>query len=1499
MVATSGSSADETSSLNKIPKLKGKDEFIIWSSDFEYFLRIKELWTLVTGEEPVIEPFTEEELAEGNLTDRQLRSREKKVKEYKKKVATVWYIFRQALSPDYLSILQLTPEGDAEQLWANLKSNFGQSNTTANKLSLLDKFNSIKMEDASPGNFRDSFNKACAQIEKICSDLADFNAPIQDDMKLGKIFTLVRGLNVEIDTFAANLIRMEDIDWTKAYNQLNDRFRELDIAASISSTAVPKKKGKGSNAEPTAENVANLVKNLKSFARKFKKSFHSNRGKKGGSDNGGGNGRFRGKGKKRQDEDHGEDKEHPKKNDGAGKKKRDLKHIQCHKCKEYGHYQSDCPQAESHAAIDGMTGDEDLMQLLNEDHRAFQQEQSMALVTTTADVNLAAARSEEAMIMDSGSNRTHVQRKQLLVDYSPQHSSVTVASGEKVNTHGIGKLGNLEASHTELTSNLLSIGQLCDAGYEVVFTKTHAKVNNPKTKRTVCRGLRHQGLYFIGTKDVSKIPVPSTDGGGFAMVASTKPLKSIDTWHARTHLSDDSIVKAAKLVDGVTLTKADLYLNPSMCETCAKCKIKRRQFKKSSHRPHPSGLFKLVSTDLGGPITPMGKGGANYMMVFVDEYSRYKYLYFLSTKDEAVEKLRHFRSQQVEAYSFKLCELLTDGGGEFTGEFEDFCIDSAIVHKTTSPYTPEENSTTEVYWRTLMEMVRSFLKASGLPASLWPFAAKHANFVLNRMLTVTIGQETKTPYEWRFGLRPNLKHLRVWGCPVIYKVHGHVRKLSDRGRDGHYLGTDVNSRSALILDKETSKVVKSGHVLFNEVIQRRMEVDSAESSESVRAWSLQRGEREHTVIEEVTDFDLTDQDRGEDGLFNSTRLESEDSGLEEDEDGILSGDSRFADEEPEEEYWPTEKRQRTESFKSTRSGVSFAAILSGDSAESELFTPFTYAEAVTCAEAKKWVDSIADEYAALEANNTWELAVLPDKFKPLDSKWVFRLKMLSARKIDRHKSRLTIKGFIQRHGVDYWETFSPVAKLISLRVFFALAAHLDMHLFQMDVNNAFLNADLKEEIYMKLPEGYDLETHLSGLPSDHVLRTAPRFRIVLRLNKALYGLKQAPREWYLNVTKFIKDKLGYTQLDGDSCLFVRRIGDVISLLALYVDDMVLACTCTITLQSDIKEFNDEYKMKNIGEPQVIVGLNVTRDKEAGTIKLSQQKYVHELVEKFGIKDKKVATTAADYGLPLTKEQCPTTDKEKSEMMKYPYREVVGSLMYLSVGTRPDISFAVSELSKFLANPGLAHWNAAVRVLRYLKGCPDLGVTFTRSAGNKPILRAYSDVNYKGPSRRQQQSQLKLDAYSDADWGGDRDTRRSHTGGVLFLAGGAIAWISKKQSSVAMSSAEAEYMAASLVCREVIWIRSILDGFGFQQKGPTVIHEDNEACIQMSKNPVNHSKAKHIDLHYHFVRERVESGEVRLDWVSTSEMIADMLTKAVTPAVFKTLRNALFNYHKRR
>ncbi len=597
----------------------------------------------------------------------------------------------------------------------------------------------------------------------------------------------------------------------------------------------------------------------------------------------------------------------------------------------------------------------------------------------------------------------------------------------------------------------------------------------------------------------------------------------------------------------------------------------------------------------------------------------------------------------------------------------------------------------------------------------------------------------------------------------------------------------------------------------------------------------------------------------------------------------------FYDEEPDEGYWPVEKEVTTKSGIVVKKPAYLVYVV-----KSNLYTPTTYEEAMSCAEGPLWKASTEEELLALDSNFTYILVELPKGKRPLKSKWVFKIKTDEFGNPVRHKSRLTIKGYVQKHGVDYWETFSPVAKLISLRLFFAIAAQLDMHLFQMDVNNAFLNAELKEDIYMEVPEGYDLDSQLKSLPKNHKLRGVPRPKLVLKLNRSLYGLKQAPREWYLNVSAFLKS-IGFEQLGGDPCLFVRRRNGNFAMVALYVDDLVIASTDESEMNDVVKQFNKKYKMKNIGKPELIVGLNVTRDFKAGTIKLSQHKYVNELLKRFRMEDAKVASTSAEYSLKLTKEMCPTTDAEKKKMEKYPYRELIGCLMYLSVGTRPDISYAVSELSKYLSNPGMTHWTAALHVLRYLKGTPDLGITFTKSSS--PVeLKAYSDYNYKGPSNRSLNS--KLEAFSDADWGGDKDTRRSHTGGVLFLAGGAIAWVSKKQNSVAMSSAEAEYMSASLVCREVIWIRTLLAGLGFEQSGPTVIHEDNSACIQMSKNPVQHSKTKHIDLHYHFVRERVEKGDVRLDWVPTDKMIADMLTKALSPAVFIPLRDALFGYHLR-
>lgn len=1479
MVATSGSETS-LSGLNKVPVLKGEETFHFWKEDFETFLRMKDLFRYV--EDDIEKPVKPENFE--TLTADQKNKFEKKLKTYTVDVSTIWMCLRQALDVKYISILDLVAKGDVKNAWAAIHARFGVSNSLPNQLNLIETFNAIKMKTDGT-SLVDSFNNCAAEIENTYSRLVSFGIPYPVQLKLGRLIAACSGVK-ELYTFCQdNLVHQLGTDYAGIHKRILDRVHQLDRDAKSADESNSSKTTKRSL--ETAESVATLVKTVNKLSKNFK-NFKMKR-----------NDAYKNRGRsvdtteKKHDSDSDEDEDES--SYSAKKQKVDHSTKTCYRCGKLGHISTNCPTPRKKKNGSNLAIDSDNERALDEYERveeldAFSgviladAEQGEDRCTNCSSVNHVMKPSCKVFIMDSGSNKTHVAEKGALTSYKKTASSVVVANGDRVKTHGVGKIGSLDASHTELSSNLLSIGQLADAGYHTTFTKTHAVIKNAKTDETVCRGKRiENGLYFIDSDAVSELPVLSES---VAMLASTRPLKSVDAAHARTHLPDSSIRKASKLVDGLidVTNKGSFYHNPSLCSTCALTKITRRSFKRASHRPTPSKLFEVVSSDLSGRITPMGRGGVHYLILFVCERSRYKHLYFLSTKDQALEKLKVFKSQGVEAYGFKLSELFTDGGGEFEGEFDDYCVANAIVHKTTSPYTPEENSTTEVYWRTLMGMVRAFLKASVLPANMWPWTAKHANFILNRMLPVTLDGVTKTPYEWRFNLRPNLKHLRVWGCECFYKVNVQVKKLDDRGRAGYYVGVDPNSRSALILDKETNKFVKSGHVIFNEVIEKRMEVDSGESIERIKLGTLQRGSGAETVIEEVPFFSFADLDMSEDELFGSTMTEpAVDHDVSDEEDGVL--DSRFYDEEPDEMYWQAEKLQKTRSGRSVTKPVSFAVIQNGG--ESKLLTPSTYTGAMECVESTKWKLSIAEEYDALDSNDTWYLAVLPKGVKPLKSKWVFKIKTDEDGKPVRYKSRLTIKGYVQRHGIDYWETFSPVAKLISLRLFFAIATQFNMNLFQMDVNNAFLNAELKENIYMELPEGYDLESFLEGLPSDHEVKRAG-VHVVLKLNKSLYGLKQAPREWYLNVSSFLK-RIGYEQLAGDACLFVKRKDKVFSMVALYVDDLVIASTSVAIMKDDVRLFNAQYKMKNIGKPELIVGLNVERDVAKGTLKLSQHKYVHELLKRFKMEDAKVASTSADYNVKLTKDMCPKSDEEKKKVSKYPYRELIGCLMYLSVGTRPDISFAVSELSKYLANPGKAHWTAALHVLRYLKGTAGLGITFTRSGGSPVVLKAYSDFQYNGPSNRS----LRLEAYSDADWGGDKDTRRSHTGGVLFLAGGAISWISKKQNSVAMSSAEAEYMSASLVCREVIWIRSLLTGLGFKQPGPTVMHEDNAACVQMSKNPVLHSKTKHIDLHYHFVRERVESGEVRLDWISTEDMIADLLTKALLPNVFMRLRDALF------
>lgn len=1430
----------------------------------------------------------------------------KKVKARKVAHAVTWSLLLEVCNPTHLSLVSpYKKEKDCVSAWRAILRYFGEDSSPVAQFNAMGSFMNLKMDTDESVDVELRFQNFVADIETESAKLGGLQGVAVPDSQ--KVYVLMRGMPTQFHELNKVLLTNlgETFEFPKACEAVRHSLQQDRIhrRGQDSVQQPPSKKARFS-APPSASGPAteSSLDSIANFAAKFDKKF-SNLSKK-----------LFGRQKKFDKSGKGHDKGGGKGGGGDGKKS---KEKLCFICNKPGHFARECsqrPQSQGTADAAMEQSDLDLLNANGAVLDAFMANDALVVVDSFDVVETAYNVSDNLMVMDSGASRSHVNTKCDLAAFdSGRGTEVKTANGHVIRSTGSGRLGEMtNVFHTpEFKNSLLSISQLADMGFTTSFKKDCAEVRCAITGALKATGKRIGNLYVLDTATVKSLKALDLSACavtvGDCLLASTKPSSTLDALHSRTHLSDELLrtLSDKNMVEGLKLSKSEFYRNPSVCSVCAVCKMSRRSFKKSSHRPIPANNFELVYTDVEGPIKPVGRDGIRYIVVFACARSRYRTVYFMKTKDEATSMFEHFKSQCVDAYGFKISEVVSDGGGEYIGEFYDFCVDNGIVSLNTSPHTPEENNA-EQYWRTLMGMTRAFLKTSSLPYNMWPWAAKHANYVLNRTLAVELDGVTKTPFEWRFNVKPNLANLRVWGCECFYKVHGHVLKLDDRGKEGFYLGLDNNSRSAIIYDKSSGKLYKSGHVVYNEIIRRREEVDSAVPGEAELTSVLGSvhenfgsGSSFGVALSDFNEEDSDDEgeivrDRSNPNSFTVTarrqylnlESDSEDDGESSDIEEVLTKRKRGR---------PPGSRNIARS--SPSGAPRRSARLSGGQANSaetdgDLYEPEDFDDAMDCEQGAQWKVSADDELGALDVNNTWKLWLLPPGRKALKTKWVFKVKRDENGRPVKKKSRLTIKGYVQRHGVDYWETFSPVAKLISVRLFFSLVAQLDLNIFQLDVNNAFLNADLKEEIYMEVPKGFDLDSAINSLPSDHELRGVERSRVCLKLNKALYGLKQAPREWYLNVSSFLKS-IGFVALGSDSCIFVRRDGEEFSMIALYVDDMVVASSDKNKMADIVRQFNQRYQMKNIGEVKQLLGMNVQRDRRLGTLKLSQKKYIDELLVKFKMDGAQLKPTPMDKDAKLSKTQCPETDEDKAAMAKVPYRELIGSLMYLSVGTRPDISFAVSELSKFLMNPGMAHWLAAKHVLRYLKGTSTMGITYRRDAGGGGTgvrLTAYSNKQYRGPSKTELG---KLEAYSDADWGGDKDTRRSHTGAVLFLAGGAIAWISKKQSSVAMSSAEAEYMAASLTCREVIWVRAMLAGLGFKQREPTTIFEDNSACIQMSKNPVLHSRTKHIDLHYHFVRERTESAEVKLEWVPTDEMVADMMTKALTTSVFETLREKLF------
>ena len=515
--------------------------------------------------------------------------------------------------------------------------------------------------------------------------------------------------------------------------------------------------------------------------------------------------------------------------------------------------------------------------------------------------------------------------------------------------------------------------------------------------------------------------------------------------------------------------------------------------------------------------------------------------------------------------------------------------------------------------------------------------------------------------------------------------------------------------------------------------------------------------------------------------------------------------------------------------------------------------PRTIKEAQNSAKWPQWDEAIKAEQKAIEEMQTWEDIDpnLPPPKKYIRSKFVFKTKMKDA-KIERYKARLVAMGFSQRAGIDYRETFAPVVRMTSLRVFCAVCAHLDLEIHHLDVSSAFLYGILEEDlrIVMKLPSVYETDGK-------------PRFG---RLRRGLYGLKQANAKWAERLGEVMRAS-NFKMLHSEPCLYVYNTDAGRLLVAVWVDDIFCGWDSRGLFDKFKADLGAQFKLKDLGPLEWALGIRFVRDREKRTISLNQEAYVHDIVKTFRMEEAQTCSTPQQPGVYLTNDMCATSEKDKQSMENVPYRQLVGKLMYL-VNSRPDIAPAVRELCRFLANPGPQHWTAAKRVVRYIKGTAETKLT------------------YDGTTDGQ------LSVYADADFANDPDTRRSVTGVVAMLCGGPVSWISKAQPTVSLSSTEAEYTALCEAGRETVWLRQLLTDMGMEQKRPTPLYEDNTNTIGLTKNPKNHGRNKHIDVKLHWLREREAAKHFNIQYVCTKRQIADIMTKPLGRQPFDELKKLM-------
>jgi len=891
---------------------------------------------------------------------------------------------------------------------------------------------------------------------------------------------------------------------------------------------------------------------------------------------------------------------------------------------------------------------------------------------------------------------------------------------------------------------------------------------------------------------------------------ATKPVTRA-LWHQRLgHLHSVGMDTTAAGVTGLILpvTESDTF-----CSTCALSKSRVQNINRTLSEL-PEAPFDVVGIDIWGPMTP-SMGGFKYAFGAIDYKSSFAWTYYQKSTAEYLDNLPLLLGE-AKIFDLRIHNLRMDNDPVFVSKAAYAAYAAAgIAPQRAAPHSQYMNGKMERHFQTTANMARSMLSFADLPNTYWVLAFDAAVYIRNRVWSTGANG---IPFEILTGVRPDVSHFRVFGCPAyVHTPESQQRKLSEKAWKGIFVGYCTDSPAWKVYNPITRKVLHSRNVVFDE---------SFGSTPLPPPSVLPMGECGYDMQNSCVDPSIQEPTIKRVVHFDDTLAHVPDS-LPFPNPGSSSPlIPRNMGTEPDFLIPDCTTPQFTWLKESDAVDYALLSTVSGE--------PSSYKEAMASPESDLWQTAMDTEHASLIDLNVWEECELPAGRDAIGCRWVYKCKIGSDGAVARYKARLVAKGYSQREGLDYGEVFAPVVKFTTLRTLLALAATSGDSVFQMDVDTAFLYAPVEEDIYMRQPEGY-----IVGNP-----------KTVLKLKKSLYGLKQSPRNWNLTLHNWLVAD-GFVQSTADAGLYT--FADK-CLLAIYVDDIIYSVTHDSWKDEFKARFEIDFKIKDLGEVSWVLGMGVTRDRATGTITLNQSVYIQSLLVRFNMTDCKPFSSPS---LVTPFPESPLCSEDT------PYQCLVGSLLYASVCTRPDIAEAVGRLTRFMAAPTEAHWTAGKRVLRYLSGTREQGITFGRIPDSVNGKVVYPNITY---------------GYSDSDWAGDLVTRKSTGGYVFMLNGGPVSWKSQLQSCVALSTAEAEYMGLTEASKEAMFLRFLLDNCNFTQTESTMLLEDNQSAIALSNSAITNNRTKHIDIKYHFVRELVLSAEVRIVYCPTEIMLADVFTK---------------------